>query len=205
MGLFFVVFNSHYFLVKRNLLCSGFIPLWTHTRLFLCVERNKCSSNVRTATGNQSGPHRGRSVQFPARFFITAPRQRRQHLRFAAPTFCSHYIWIKAIEWIDTSALASGRALKWRRTKRLFVYVLREEKRAADRICNCHRWSSEPSRLRNGGTAPLRAVSTHIAVRLYGWLAHRARSAAAATEIERRTRLFWWRRWAERFAGNMEP
>lgn len=53
----------------------------------------------------------------PARFFITAPRQ---HLRLAAPTFCSHYIWIKAIEWIDTSALASGRALKWRRTKRLF-------------------------------------------------------------------------------------
>lgn len=130
--------SSFYFLVFNHngtfFCCAVASYLYGHIHAFFCVERNKCSPNVRTATGNQSGPRRGRSVQFLTNFFITAPRQRRQHLHLAAPTFCSHYIWIKAIEWIDTSALASGRALKWRRTKRLFVYVLQRGERC--------RWSN---------------------------------------------------------------
>lgn len=85
------------------------------------------------------------------RFFIMAPLQRWQHSHLSAPTFCTHYIWIKVIEWIDPSALASGHALKRRSTKQLFVCVLRVDKRGVDRICYCHRRSSEPSCWTNGG------------------------------------------------------
>lgn len=193
--LLFLVFNHN----GTFFCCAVASYLYGHIHAFFCVERNKCSSNVRTATGNQSGPHRGRSVQFLTKFFITAPRQRRQHLHLAAPTFCSHYIWIKAIEWIDTSALASGRALKWRRT-RLFVYVLREGKHAADRICNCHRWSSEPSPAEKWrkcsapcGVHPHRAP-TDTPVRLYGWLAlwHRGQRVPAQSSAIGRDRNRDW-------------
>lgn len=61
------------------------------------------------------------------RFFIMAPRQRWQHLHLSALTFRTHYIWMKVIEWIDPSALASGHALKRCSTRRLFVCVLQAE------------------------------------------------------------------------------
>lgn len=157
-----------------------------------------------------------RNICKASRFLIMAPQQRWQHVHLSAPTFCTHYIWIKVIEWIDLSALASGRPSKRRSPRRLPVCVLRAEKQAADRICYCHRWSPEPSLLdkwrKHSTRCPPRLHTDWRRECVYGWLALWHWGQQVFADWTRSTPrlnatlrfLYWWGRWAERFKGDME-
>lgn len=182
--------------------------------LFLCGQSNKCSSVFPCSSSDWKSIRASlRKMCIAPRFFIMAPQQRWQHVHLSAPTFCTHYIWIKVIEWIDLSELASGHASRRRSPRLLFACVLRVEKRAADRICYCHRWSPEPSCLTNGGSAPLSVHPHRAPTDTAGAFTddsprqqvspHWTRSTPRLNETLRF--LFWWGRWAERFNGNMEP
>lgn len=88
------------------------VSLWGKKQMFISVSHSNSDwKSIRASL---------RKICKVPRFFIMAPRQRRQHLHLSAPTFCTHYIWIKVMEWIDPSALASGHASKRRSTRRLF-------------------------------------------------------------------------------------